>query len=102
MKPTQKEFCKKHNLTQDQFFGKEEIGGDLDLRGLTSIPEGFKNTLITVNYYRLLTGSCQSGVEAFRKAHGLTKEKYKAKDLLPILEKNQAYGLERFKKLVDF
>jgi len=38
---TREEFCKEYNLTEEQFFGKEEIKGDLDLSSLTSIPEGF-------------------------------------------------------------
>lgn len=39
------DFCKKHNLTESQFNGTEKIGGSLDLRGLTSIPEGFNPTV---------------------------------------------------------
>ncbi|EJL66922.1 hypothetical protein PMI10_00502, partial [Flavobacterium sp. CF136] len=33
-----KNFCKKYNLTEKQFFGKETVGGSLDLGSLTSIP----------------------------------------------------------------
>ena len=40
-----KKFCKKHNITEKQFFGKEIIIDSLDLRGLTSIPEGFNPTV---------------------------------------------------------
>ena len=39
------EFIKKHGLTEDQFFGREKIEGDLWLRGLTSIPENFNPTV---------------------------------------------------------
>ena len=39
------DFCKKHNLTEGQCNGTEKIGGDLYLRGLTSIPEGFNPTV---------------------------------------------------------
>ncbi len=39
------EFLKKYNLTEDQFLGKEEIIGYLDLESLTSIPEGFNPTV---------------------------------------------------------
>jgi hypothetical protein len=59
------------------------------------------DTIIDIKYYRLITGSCQMGVDSFIKQHGL-RDSYKAKDLLPILEKNNAYGLERFKKLITF
>jgi hypothetical protein len=36
-----KDFCKKHNITENQFKGIDKIEGSLDLRSLTSIPEGF-------------------------------------------------------------
>ena len=42
---TKKEFCKKYNLTKNQFLGIDQISGYLDLRGLTSIPEGFNPTV---------------------------------------------------------
>ena len=42
---TVKEFCKQHGITEDQFSGKEKIEGGLDLRSLTSIPEGFNPTV---------------------------------------------------------
>jgi hypothetical protein len=42
---TKKEFLKKYNLTEDQFSGKEKVGGGLDLESLTSIPEGFNPTV---------------------------------------------------------
>lgn len=44
---TKNMFCKKHNLTEDQFYGKETVGGSLDLSSLTSIPDmGTKETAI--------------------------------------------------------
>ena len=45
--------CKKCGLTEDQFYGREKIEGSLDLRGLTSIPEGFNPT---VGGYLYLSG----------------------------------------------
>ena len=38
-------FCKKYNFTEEQATGKEEIGGGLYLRSVTSIPEGFNPTV---------------------------------------------------------
>jgi hypothetical protein len=38
-------FCKKNELTEAQFYGHEPVGGSLDLRSLTSIPEGFNPTV---------------------------------------------------------
>ena len=40
-----KNFCKKYGITADQYYGKVEISGDLDLSGLTSIPAGFNPTV---------------------------------------------------------
>ncbi len=70
------------------------------------------DTEFTVKYYRLLTGACDFGCRSFMDANkipytvidGNTVEKkpIKAKDLLPILQKNNAYGLEKFKQLITF
>lgn len=38
------EFCKRYVISAGQFYGEEKINGDLDLRSLTSIPEGFAPT----------------------------------------------------------
>ena len=45
MKTNIKGFCERYNITEAQFTGKENIGGGLDLRSLTSIPEGFNPTV---------------------------------------------------------
>ena len=45
MKSDIKNFCERHGLTEDQFFGREKIGGGLDLGSLTSLPDGFAPTL---------------------------------------------------------
>ena len=42
---TLKKFCKKYGLIEAQATGKEEVGGFLDLRSVTSIPEGFNPTV---------------------------------------------------------
>mgnify|MGYP000621718598 CR=1 FL=1 len=39
------DFLQKYNLTESQFLGKEEIKGSLNLRSLTSIPDGFNPTV---------------------------------------------------------
>ncbi len=59
------------------------------------------NTVINVQYYRIVTGACEFGCRNFIEQHKL-KESYKAKDLLPILEKHNAYGLNRIKQLISF
>jgi hypothetical protein len=40
-----KEFCKKHNITENQFKGIDKIKGNLYLRSLTSIPDTFNPTV---------------------------------------------------------
>jgi hypothetical protein len=68
-----------------------------------------KDTIITIQYYRLITGACEMGVNSWINNVFNEKEKaivlkngIKAKDLLPILEGNNAYGIERFKQLLTF
>jgi len=235
MKKAIKDFCARYSLTEKQFYGKEEVGGYLDLGSLTSIPEGFnptvggdlylrsltsipegfnptvggyldlrsglsaktqkpkgkiitpknkllfwqdgkfvkadgmftevlnkkgnvyrvrkihstkefylvtdgtthahgetlqrakedfrfkliseklktepikEDTIITINYYRVVTGSCEMGVKSWmnqvfnaEELANVTKNGIAAKDLLPILKKHNAYGLERFQKMITF
>jgi hypothetical protein len=66
-------------------------------------------TEITVNHYRTVTGACDLGVRdflernniAFKVENDKTVElkPMKARDLVPLLEKTNAYGLSRFKQL---
>jgi len=48
-------FCQQHNLTVEQFYGREKIEGSLDLESLTSIPDGFNPTVGGGLYLRSLT-----------------------------------------------
>jgi hypothetical protein len=59
------------------------------------------NTVITDNYYRLITGACEMGVKNWRESNGITVEEITVAELLPILEKTNAYGVERFKSLIQ-
>jgi len=61
-----------------------------------------KDTVITIQYYRIVTGACESGVKNWMEQNNIKKESYKASELLPILEKTNAYGLEWFKSLITF
>ncbi len=61
-----------------------------------------KDTLITINHYRLVTGACEMGVRDWMEKNGITKDKIKASELLPLLKKTNAYGLDRFTALIDF
>ena len=60
-----------------------------------------EDTIITVKHYRLITGACEFGVNEWMNSNKIS-EGITAKKLLPILEKTNAYGLERFKKLINF
>ena len=68
-----------------------------------------EDTVITVQYYRIVTGSCEVGVKNWidsvfsgDKKEDVLKNGIKAKELLPILKSKNAYGLDRFKSLVTF
>ena len=71
-----------------------------------------KDTEFTVKYYRLLTGACDSGVRSWMQQNDIdfkvdgddTVEikPMKAVDLLPLLEKSNAYGIEKIKSLITF
>jgi hypothetical protein len=74
------------------------------------------DTELTVMYYRTITGACDFGCREFMEKNGIPyevvndgktertieKKPIKAKDLLPILEENNAYGLQKFKELIRF
>ena len=71
-----------------------------------------EDTELTVSHYRAITGACELGCKNFMEQNGIPfkfedgklieVKPIKAKDLLPILEKNNAYGLSRFKQLINF
>jgi len=60
-----------------------------------------KDTILTIQYYRLLTGACEMGVKDWMDKNKV-KEGIRADELLPLLEKTQAYGLSKFKQLVSW
>ncbi|WP_316743726.1 hypothetical protein, partial [Pedobacter antarcticus] len=58
------------------------------------------DTIVTVNHYRLVTGACEAGVKSWMEQNNITSESIKASELLPLLRKTHAYGLERFEALI--
>ena len=60
------------------------------------------DTIITVQYYRIVTGACQAGCESWLRQNNITKTEYTAAELLPILENSNAYGYQSFKQLCNF
>jgi hypothetical protein len=64
-------------------------------------------TIVKIQHYRIVTGACEFGVKNWieqnipqEKRAAILKNGIKAKDLLPMLEKTDAYGLSRFKALL--
>jgi hypothetical protein len=86
----------------------ETVKKSIDDLNFKLVSEKLKNepinadTIITINYYRLITGACELGVKDWMQRNNMVEESYRADELIPILEKTNAYGLERFKKLVNF
>ena len=67
------------------------------------------DTIITIPYYRTVTGACESGVRQWMDATFTAKKKadilkngITAKELLPILDEFNAYGFDKFASLVTF
>lgn len=68
-----------------------------------------EDTVITIMYYRVLTGACEMGVNNWidnvfneKEKDNVLKHGIKAKELLPILKSNNAYGFDKFKSLITF
>jgi hypothetical protein len=59
------------------------------------------DTIITINHYRLITGACEFGVKSWMEQNKV-KENIKASELLPILKKTGAYGIDKFQSLLTF
>ena len=71
-----------------------------------------EDTEITVMYYRTVIGACDLGCRDFMDKNNIPykiendrtieENPMKAKDLLPLLEKSNAYGVSKFKELISF
>ena len=60
------------------------------------------DTMISVKYFRCITGACEYGTMAWMEANGVTVSEMRADELLPLLERTNAYGLSKFKSLITF
>ena len=58
------------------------------------------DTIVTVQHYRIITGACEAGCRDWMKRNGITKDRMRADELLPLLQKSNAYGYESFKRLM--
>ena len=60
-----------------------------------------KDEVITIERYRAVTGSCELGIKSWMQSNNISEEmQLTCEKLLPILEKTNAYGFEKFKNLV--
>ena len=66
------------------------------------------DTVITIDWYRAITGACGIGINDWIEQNipvetrpGVIKNGILVRDLLPILEKTGAYGLSKFKALIQ-
>jgi hypothetical protein len=96
----------KHNFTTHDKTVKKAIKEDLECK---IVSENLKkesihpNTIITVPYYRLLTGTSEECCRQWLTVNNMEDiDSILAKDLLIILEKTNAYGLDKFKQLITF
>lgn len=60
----------------------------------------YMETVMTDNYYRLTTGACEIGVKRWKENNNIKVESMTVKELLPLLQKTNAYGYEKLKSLV--
>ncbi len=55
--------------------------------------------VMTIQHYRIITGACELGVKEWMEQNKV-EENIKVKDLIPILKKTNAYGIEKFLNLI--
>lgn len=79
---------------------KEDLLFKIDSEKIKSEPI-YPDTYITDNHYRIITGACRYGIEQWKKDHKIKGNRMKAKTLLPLLEKTDAYGIGKFKELYN-
>ena len=60
------------------------------------------DTIISVMHYRIVTGACELGCKQWMDDNNINVSEMKASELLPLLKKTNAYGYERFKRLINF
>ena len=72
-----------------------------------AIAEKLKNepikadTVISVQYYRTVTGACEMGCKSWMNQNGISVEEMTAAELLPLLKKTSAYGYEKIKAMTN-
>ena len=87
-----------HGKTLKQ--ANEDVNFKIESEKLKNEPI-LKDTIVTVKHYRLITGACEVGVKSWMQENNI-KEGLTAKELLPILERTNAYGVVKFKSLISW
>lgn len=78
------EFCKKYNLTEDQFYGRDWVEGYLDLHSVKRVPDGFSVKVRGSLYY----GDMDKSLAISAKRFGISEQ------LLKILKNTVEYYLK--------
>ena len=58
------------------------------------------DTMLNKHIYRLITGACELGCNDWIRNNNIQVEEISVRDLIPLLEKTNAYGVEKIKNLV--
>jgi len=56
--------------------------------------------MLNKHIYRLITGACELGCNDWIRNNNIQVEEISVRDLIPLLEKTNAYGVEKIKNLV--
>jgi hypothetical protein len=59
----------------------------------------YPNTIISTKHFKLITGACDLGMSNWKLQNNILVDELKASELLILLEKTNAYGLNKFKQL---
>jgi len=57
--------------------------------------------MISIARYRAITGACKLGIANWMKQNGIAADEMRVSELLPMLEKTNAYGLDKLKSLIN-
>jgi len=58
------------------------------------------DTILNKELYRLITGACELGTDNWIKNNNIQVEEISVRELIPLLEKTKAYGLDQIKSVI--
>ena len=59
----------------------------------------YPDTIVTIKHFKAITGACDLGMSDWKLQNNIIVDELKASELLILLEKTNAYGLDKFKQL---